>query len=104
MRINLKNPATNQFKQCKIGFSWTVFFFGFFPALFRGDWKWTVIILLIDLLTGAWSYGILSGVTNIVFAFVYNKLYVNDLLTAGYQPADSASKDALLAKGFTVQG
>lgn len=103
MMVNLKNPVTNQFKQCKAGFSWTVFFFGFFPALFRGDWKWLLIILGIDLVTGFWSFGLVSSVANIVFAFIYNKLYINDLLSAGYTPADESSKNALLAKGFTVK-
>lgn len=40
MKVMLKNENTGQIKQAKIGFSWTVFFFGFFPAIFRGDWKW----------------------------------------------------------------
>lgn len=30
MKVMLKNENTGQIKQAKIGFSWTVFFFGFF--------------------------------------------------------------------------
>jgi hypothetical protein len=75
--ITFKNPMTGQMKLAPIGFSWTTFFFGFFPALFRGDWKWAVIQLLIALMT--------AGLSNLVFCFMYNSLFVKDLIGAGYQ-------------------
>ncbi|MCL4410188.1 MAG: hypothetical protein M1356_07755, partial [Gammaproteobacteria bacterium] len=59
------------------GFSWTTFFFGIFPALFRGDWKWAVIMLLLALVT--------FGFSQLVFIFIYNKLYIRDLIGAGYK-------------------
>ena len=40
MTLNMKNPQTGQVKQAPVGFSWTVFFFGMFPAFFRGDIKY----------------------------------------------------------------
>ncbi|MDB5716652.1 MAG: hypothetical protein JWM38_79, partial [Sphingomonas bacterium] len=43
--IILENPNTGQLREAPIGFSWTMFFFGFFPPIFRGDWKWFGIIL-----------------------------------------------------------
>lgn len=102
MRVNLTNPTTHQVKQVKVGFSWTVFFFGFFPMLFRGDWKWFAITLLVQLVVGVPTAGIGSGIVDIVLSFIYNKLYINDLLSAGYVPADKASADILLNKGFTT--
>jgi len=38
--ITFENPRTEHIKQAPVGFSWTVLLFGFFPRLFRGDWKW----------------------------------------------------------------
>lgn len=102
MRVNLENPNTHQLKQVKVGFSWTTFFFGFWPALFRGDWKWFVIQLAIEIVLGCFTMGIGAGIVGIIFSFFYNKLYINDLLEAGYVPNDKASKDILLSKGITV--
>lgn len=94
MIVNLFNPSSSQAKQAKIGFSWTVFFFGPFPALFRGDWKWFLIMLIADVFT--------AGLSHWVFIFLYNKLYVTDLLTMGFEPNDPFSEQALIAKGYFV--
>ena len=94
MFVNLFNPLTRQAKQTKVGFSWTVFFFGPFPALFRGDWKWFLIILIANSFT--------AGFSNLVFIFIYNKLYINDLLLQGFVPNDHASHDILVSKGFFI--
>ncbi|CAH1852493.1 DUF2628 domain-containing protein [Convivina intestini] len=102
MRVNLFNPATNQTKQIKLGFSWTVFFFGGFPALFRGDIKWFLIALVIGVVLGIPTFGIGTGLFGIVFAFFYNNLYAKDLIAAGFEPADEASRNMLLSKNITV--
>lgn len=103
MRVNLKNPVTNQFKQVKVGFSWTTFFFGLFPALFRGDWKWFFVMLVVNIILGVPTMGIGAGLVGIIFAFFYNKLYINDLLSKGWVPSDESSKSMLLSKGFTTR-
>lgn len=92
MKANLVHPTTKQIKQVKVGFSWTTLFFGFFPALFRGDWKWALIMLGAALIT--------FGLSPLVFMFIYNKLYINDLLAAGFVPADATSETVLASKGF----
>lgn len=75
--INFKNPVTTETKQAPVGFSWTTFFFGFFPALFRSDWKWAGIQALCAIFT--W------GLSSIVFCFIYNSLHIKDLVNSGFK-------------------
>ncbi|KOR33122.1 hypothetical protein TI05_02980 [Achromatium sp. WMS3] len=76
--IIFENPNTGFMKTAPVGYSWTTLFFGPFPALSRGDWKWGLIITAL-LIPGA-------GVgTCAAFALTYNKLYIKDLISAGYK-------------------
>lgn len=100
MHINLSNAATQQVKPAKIGFSWTVFFFGCLPPLFRGDWKWFFILLIVEAVFGLPTFGFGAGIIGIIFSFFYNKIYINDLLDHGYQAADDYSREALRSHGF----
>ncbi|EUB76977.1 Protein of unknown function DUF2628 [Pseudomonas sp. GM41(2012)] len=84
--VVFKNPNTGAMKEAPIGFSWTVFFFGFFPALFRGDFKWAAIMFVVACFT--------FSLSNLVFMFIYNKLYVKDLINSGYK-AQSIAKGEL---------
>lgn len=94
MNVTLKNEY-GTVKQCKIGFSWTTFLFGFFVPLFRGDFKWTLIILALNVLVGLVSFGIGAFLVNMCFCFFYNKLYINDLLSKGYKPASEVDENIL---------
>ena len=85
MKIKLQNHNGVE-KEVKVGFSWTTLFFGFFPALFRGDLKWAIIILLIEVLVGSITYIVGAWVVMIVFAFIYNKIYIRELLKKGFRP------------------
>jgi hypothetical protein len=79
----LKNPNTGEIKNAPVGFSWTTFFFGFFPAIFRGDWKWAAIMFVVAFFT--------IGVGNIVFAFIYNKFYIKEqIYSNGFKVVSSA--------------
>lgn len=75
--VYLENPRTGQMKEAPIGFSWTTLFFGPLPMLFRGAWKWFAIILILALIT--W------GLSNLVFIFLINKLYLKDLVADGFR-------------------
>ena len=76
-KIVFENPHTGYIREAPVGFSWTVLFFGFFPPLFRGDWKWGIIMFLLSLFT--W------GLSGFVFMFIYNKFYIKDLIGSGFK-------------------
>ena len=80
-KIHLKHPEFELTKEVPVGFSWTVFFWGMFPALFRSDWKWALIMFFLALVTFGFSF--------FVFMFIYNKLYMDSLLEQGYASVDS---------------
>lgn len=86
----MENPNTGQMREAPAGFSWTTFFFGFFPALFRGDYKWAVIQFLLALIT--------AGLSNLVFMFLYNKLYIKDLVGSGFKVKSIINSNADMAK------
>lgn len=85
--VRLQHPGTGLVKKGFVGFSWTTLFFGFFPALFRGDWGFGLILFLLCLVTG--------GLAGIIAAFIYNKSYTNRLIEKGYQLADNEDVNAL---------
>ena len=54
-----------------------MFFFGFFPPLFRGDWKYAIITFALAIVT------FYIGV--IILCFMYNNLYIKDRIRDGYK-------------------
>ena len=67
--VMLKNPKTGIIKKGLYGFSWTTFFFGPFPAFFRGDIVVGLVITVLNILT--------FGVAGFIWAFFY-KVVGND--------------------------
>ena len=91
MRATLKHSQTGALKDVPLGFSWTTLFFGIFPALFRGDFKNAFIMFLLALFTLNLSW--------LIMPFFYNKMYVTDLVSKGWMPADQMSANTLRIKG-----
>jgi hypothetical protein len=83
--ITFEHPETNAVRVAPVGFSWTVLFFGFFPPLIRSDWKYGLIILAAALISIGWS--------NLIFSFIYNRLYIEELVDQGYLVIDSPYPD-----------
>ena len=98
--IILKHKESGLMKECVTGFSWTTFFFGMIVPLIRGDLKWAMILLALGLIIGAFTLGIGAIIVNIVFAFVYNKIYIRNLMERGFIPADETSKNWCIAHGL----
>ncbi len=88
--ISLKKD--NIIKKGLVGFSWTTLLFGFFVPIFRGDVKWFIVMLIVALCSLALS--------NIIFAFIYNKLYTTRLLESGYEPTDEYSRGVLRSRNM----
>lgn len=93
--IMMQNPATGEIKKGFMGFSWTVFFFGWIPMLFRGDWINGITLFLLEglyfIATVRQTDGevLLLFIGNIVLAFCYNKRYTKDLIRKGFRFSDS---------------
>lgn len=75
--LYMVNPDNGKRKEAPVGISWTTLFFGPFPMLFRGSFKWFLIILVTSLLT--------FGASIFVFMFLINKIYIKDLLSSGFK-------------------
>ena len=88
--VNLKKG--NLIKKGVLGFSWTTFFFGFFVPLFRGDVMWAIVMLLAAICT--------MGLSNLVFCFIYNKRYTENLLKDGFEPAGDSER--IVLKGYDL--
>ncbi len=96
MNVNLKHKDTGVVKTAPLGFSWTSLFFGAFVPLLRGDIKWFLLGMVIIIAT--------FGLGLLIIPFIYNKIYIKNLMEKGYIPADDFSKQTLLSNGIMVVG
>ena len=82
-------------KEAPVGFSWTTLFFGMFPALFRGDFKWTLIMIAAGFFT--------VGLAFIVFGFIYNRLYITSMIESGYKIKNYSGNKALIEAKLSMK-
>ena len=83
----MKHKETGITKSGYYGFSWTTFFFGFFPALFRGDFITFIGGFVISIIIGILTWGIGYLFIGLIWAFMYNKY------RAGLENLDSCISD-----------
>lgn len=102
--ITLKHRESGLIKKCVTGFSWTTFFLGLIVPLLRGDLKWAAILFALGAIIGVPTFGIGVFGVHTVFAFVYNKIYIRGLMSRGFVPADTASKNWCIANGLLGAG
>ncbi|MGX4990654.1 hypothetical protein [Enterobacter kobei] len=101
--ITLENPTTGQIKNGYYGFSWTTLFFGFFPALFRGDYSTFIGVFVVCVILGMVTAGIGSCIAMFVWAFMYNKYYTNKPIAKGFRLAGSQAENVKAASKLGIR-
>ncbi len=91
MHVQLQND-NGVTKEVKIGFSWTILFFGWIPFLFRGMPIWGLLLFLCS--SVCWWFPSIAvflcagfctpSVISIIMAFIGNKLTASYYLEKGY--------------------
>ena len=84
-KIIFEHPVTKEIKEAPVGFSWTTLLLGIFVPIYRGDCKWAIIMFLAALITFSISW--------IVFPFIYNKLYIKELIKKGFKVKEVIGSD-----------
>lgn len=82
--VMLRHKDTGFVKTGLFGYSWTTFFFGAFPALFRQDFITFLGTFAVIVVVGIITYGIGAWVAMFVWAFMYNGYYTRRLIERGY--------------------
>lgn len=115
MKIRLKNNE-NRVKVCKIGFSFTTLFFGAFVPLWRADFKWTMVMFgsqfvvnyivgkfpVVTSVTSFYRFACVYFVLNLIFALIYNKIFIKTQLLCGFVGYDKENEEKLEAKKIVV--
>ena len=99
MKVKVKNEL-GAGKEIKLGYSWTMLFWGFMVPVFRGDWKWFLILFFGPSVLAAVSAGILIitfPVLYLVFGFFYNKIYAQELNEKGIRGMTKEENDLLVS-------
>ena len=101
--IKMKHKETGLLKNGFIGYSWTTLFWGFFPALFRGDFLTFLALFVAVLILGGITAGIGGLIAMVIWSFMYNKYYTTKLIEKGYEFCDSeeANANASVAIGLS---
>jgi hypothetical protein len=102
VRIALKHKETGIVKDGFYGFSWTTLFFGFIPALFRGDFITFIGGFVIYVIIAMMTLGIGAFFVGFIWAFLYNKYYTCKLLERGYMLAGSDADNAIAASRLGI--
>jgi hypothetical protein len=87
--ILIKNPQNGLLKNGVYGFSWTYLFFGGLVPLFRGEIAIAILHIILSIMT--------LGISNIIFAFIYNRQYMQRQITQGFKLADRPEVNAACA-------
>ena len=93
----MRHKDTGLTKDGFVGYSWTTFIWGFWPALFRGDYGTAALMFGVLILLGAATAGVGSIIGSAIWGGFYNKSYTQKLIENGYEFCDSESNNAIAA-------
>jgi hypothetical protein len=75
--VGIVHTDSGLIKTGYIGYSWTYLIFGWFVPLVRGELGVAVLHLVITVVS--------AGLSQLIFAFIYNRQYMNRMLTSGWR-------------------
>ena len=73
--VRIIHRASGLAKTGYIGYSWTYLLFGWFVPLIRGELGIAVLHLVITVVS--------AGISQLIFPFIFNRQYMQRMLTAG---------------------
>lgn len=95
MKATIVRMYDHRYITVKLGFSWTTFFFGGFVPLFRGDLFWALIMFIFGVSGLLTPFGSGTFIIHFIFAFLYNRLYLNNRLKNGFAPATALDAELI---------
>jgi hypothetical protein len=75
-KVRIIHSVSGIGKNGYLGYSWTYLFFGWFVPVVRGELGVGVLHLVITLVS--------FGLSQLIFPFLYNRQYMNRMLTSGW--------------------
>ena len=102
LEVQMRHPQTGLLCKGYVGFSWTTFFFGPFPPLFRGDFGTFFTLAGVIIILGFPTCGVIAPFIFLVWAFYYNRHYTRKLIEQGYLLDDTPERNALAAEKLGV--
>jgi hypothetical protein len=76
-KVRLIHPTAGIVKNGYVGYSWSYLIFGWFVPIYRGEIGIGVLHLIVALIS--------IGLSQLIFPFIYNRQYMNRMLTSGWQ-------------------
>ena len=102
-KIQLKHKETGVMKTGFYGYSWTTAFFGFLPALFRGDFITFIGGFIVGVIVSMLTFGLGMMVLSPIWGAMYNKYYTTNLLNRGYVLNGSDEENKLAAAALKIE-
>lgn len=101
-KVKFINKKGGKIKSSPLGISWTVFFFGVFAPLFRGDWLGAFGVLCVLSVASYAVSPVTALVIQVIVAVFYNYVYISRLLSKGYELYDNKDIELVKKHGYNL--